>query len=90
MKFRPKANNTLGLVNAENQTGAPNRKVKKQPKEKAAVLQFTLRHGDIVIMHGPKIQKLYEVSLIFFMMFEGTCILTPSSMPLLLGASAMR
>ena len=47
MLFRPKANNTIG---------------KTEAKEKPAVLQFTLEHGDIVIMHGPKIQKFYEVS----------------------------
>ena len=34
----------------------------KTAANKGAVLQFTLEHGDIVIMHGEKIQKLYEVS----------------------------
>ena len=33
----------------------------KKPTELPAVLCITLRHGDIVVMHGTRIQKLYEV-----------------------------
>ncbi|KAK0105219.1 hypothetical protein ONS96_004620 [Cadophora gregata f. sp. sojae] len=43
--FRPKARTTL--------SGPPNAKGVKSP-----VLQFTLEHGDMMVMHGFEIQKL--------------------------------
>lgn len=59
MLFRPKANNTIG---------------KSEAKEKPAALQFTLEHGDIVIMHGPEIQKFYEASpLLLLLSKRGVC-----------------
>ena len=33
----------------------------KDKKDKPAVLSIKLEHGDIVIMHGREIQKLFEV-----------------------------
>ncbi|PVH86365.1 hypothetical protein DL98DRAFT_650378 [Cadophora sp. DSE1049] len=47
MHFRPKARTTL--------FGPPKAKGVKSP-----VLQFTLEHGDMMVMHGCEIQKLYE------------------------------
>jgi hypothetical protein len=48
MSFRPKAKVALGPT-ANNAKGT-----------KADVLKVVLRHGDIVVMHGSGIQKLYE------------------------------
>jgi hypothetical protein len=52
MKWRPKAKSKLGVVK-----GKGNAKGTKPD-----VLRITLDHGDIMVMHGPKIQQLYEVS----------------------------
>ena len=59
MMFRPKAKNAIG-------------KLVGKGKYKAPVLQITLEHGDIVIMHGELIQKLYEVSLRLIRAFDGS------------------
>ncbi|EKD14386.1 uncharacterized protein L3040_008254 [Drepanopeziza brunnea f. sp. 'multigermtubi'] len=50
MSFRPKAKTSMG--SSKNQTGT-----------KPDCLKFTLEHGDIMVMHGPKIQQLYEHSV---------------------------
>ncbi|KAG0650338.1 hypothetical protein D0Z07_3006 [Hyphodiscus hymeniophilus] len=50
MMFRPKAKSAIGKLVAKARTTKP------------PVLQITLSHGDIVVMDGEKIQKLYEVS----------------------------
>jgi alkylated DNA repair dioxygenase AlkB len=49
MSFRPKAKVALGPA-AKNQKG-----------NKGDVLKIVLQHGDLVVMHGSTIQKLYEV-----------------------------
>lgn len=49
MTLRPKAKVNLG-VNSKNARGT-----------KPDVLKMVLRHGDLVVMHGTGIQKLYEV-----------------------------
>ena len=54
MSFRPKARSTIGGKNS-----------KGSKKEKPAVLSITLEHGDIIVMHGRKIQQFYEASLTF-------------------------
>lgn len=54
MSFRPKARSTIG-----GKIG------KGSKKEKPAVLSITLEHGDIIVMHGRKIQQFYEASLTF-------------------------
>ena len=51
MEWRPKAS-----VNVCGKTKTNNKR-----KEKKEVLKILLEHGDIMIMHGAKIQKLYEV-----------------------------
>jgi hypothetical protein len=51
MQWRPKAS-----VNVCGKTKTNNKR-----KEKKEVLKILLEHGDIMIMHGAKIQKLYEV-----------------------------
>ena len=40
---------------------------KKIPQSTQEVLTMTLRHGDMVVMMGPEMQKYYEVSLIYTM-----------------------
>ncbi len=53
MHWRPKASVKIcGKTKANNQKG-----------EKREVLKILLEHGDIMIMHGAKIQKLYEHSV---------------------------
>ncbi|KAH7312117.1 2OG-Fe(II) oxygenase superfamily-domain-containing protein [Rhexocercosporidium sp. MPI-PUGE-AT-0058] len=47
MNFRPKSETTLF---------GPSRKTGHKP----AVLQFSIEHGDLMVMHGSTIQKLYE------------------------------
>jgi len=49
MSFRPKSKSSIG------------QKRKGAKGNKDAVLSFTLQHGDIMVMHGPLVQKLYEV-----------------------------
>jgi alkylated DNA repair dioxygenase AlkB len=57
MTVRPKAKYNLGS-DSNNAKGT-----------KADVLKMVLRHGDLVVMHGTGIQKLYEVcSLSCFML----------------------
>lgn len=52
MSFRPKSKNSLGV------DGGRRNAVGTKPD----VLKITLEHGDLVVMHGRDIQKLYEVS----------------------------
>ncbi len=49
MCFRPKAKSAMG--SSANAKGT-----------KSDVLRFQLDHGDMMVMHGPEIQKLYEAS----------------------------
>jgi alkylated DNA repair dioxygenase AlkB len=49
MALRPKAKSRVG-AESRNAKGT-----------KLDVLRMVLRHGDIVVMHGTGIQKLYEV-----------------------------
>ena len=54
MRFRPKKKATIGKGSG-----------RKSDENKKEVLALTLNHGDIVVMHGTAIQKLYEVCIIF-------------------------
>lgn len=49
MSFRPKKRTNIGGVSG-NQKGT-----------KPAMLSITLKHGDMMVMHGAHIQRLYEV-----------------------------
>lgn len=40
---------------------------------KPVVLSIQLEHGDIVIMHGREIQKLFEVSNCYLVQFTSLC-----------------
>jgi alkylated DNA repair dioxygenase AlkB len=53
MSLRPKAKSLIGPV-AKNAKGC-----------KADYLKIRLDHGDLVVMHGPGIQKYYEVRTAF-------------------------
>jgi alkylated DNA repair dioxygenase AlkB len=55
MSFRPKAKSSIGGQTSKKVNGS--RKAEKPP-----VLSITLEHGDIIVMHGCKIQQFYEVS----------------------------
>ncbi len=47
------------------QRAAQNRKFEKEKNQNApAAITLTLKHGDILIMHGAPIQTYYEVSMI--------------------------
>ncbi|RFU26389.1 hypothetical protein B7463_g9945, partial [Scytalidium lignicola] len=50
MSFRPKARNSLGLNSGRRNAAGT----------KPDALKITLEHGDLVVMHGRDIQKLYE------------------------------
>lgn len=52
MRFRPKRNTGFTL---------PTRKDRGKPCFKE-VLEVTMKHGDIMVMVGTEIQKVYEVS----------------------------
>ena len=54
MQFRPKKNNTIGPKTVSKKTG-------KETIGKLPMLNIRQEHGDILIQHGAKIQKLYEV-----------------------------
>ena len=51
MAFRAKAKNKINVKQKATQKG-----------DKSDSLRITLEHGDIMVMHGSKIQQLYEVS----------------------------
>ncbi len=51
MHFRAKAKNSINRSTKVTQKGL-----------KSESLRIKLEHGDIMVMHGAKIQKLYEVS----------------------------
>jgi hypothetical protein len=55
MKFRAKWNNLIG------DRTLPIQEKKAKKGSKKPVLAFTLKHGDIVIMHGSGIHRFYEV-----------------------------
>lgn len=73
MNFRPKKKtHILALEPNTRCTGSGKRatdssigKGTNNKSENAAVLSLKLRHGDIVIMHGREIQKLFEVRNVF-------------------------
>jgi hypothetical protein len=54
MSFRPKAKSSIEGLAPKNCKGTASKK--------GVVLWITLEHGDIVVMHGRKIQQFYEVS----------------------------
>lgn len=54
MTFRPKAKANIASISATSKA--------KEKSVKPAVLQILLEHGDIMVMHGRKIQQFYEVS----------------------------
>jgi alkylated DNA repair dioxygenase AlkB len=56
MNFRPKKKAHVPSLDEGNARD------KKDKSEKSSILSIKLEHGDIVIMHGREIQKLYEVS----------------------------
>ncbi len=66
MTLRPKAKTKLGRT-SKNAKGT-----------KGDVLRMILRHGDLIVMHGPEIQKLYEVSFIAMLIFVSMLILPNS------------
>ncbi|KAI0475883.1 hypothetical protein GGR56DRAFT_440989 [Xylariaceae sp. FL0804] len=53
MAFRPKKKARIGNLEEIQQ-------VKKGGAQRSAMLSFTVQHGDIVIMHGSQIHRLYE------------------------------
>lgn len=55
MSFRPKAKSTIASITGKGKV--------KASAVKPAVLQLLLDHGDIMVMHGRKIQQLYEVNI---------------------------
>jgi hypothetical protein len=70
MALRPKAKSGLGKV----ATGAKG--------VKPACLKILLQHGDIIIMHGNLIQKLYEVrSVLVVSVVQTNFSSTPSLLP---------
>ena len=46
----------------------------KKKKHAPTVLTLELRHGDMVVMHGAEIQKVWEVCLIFFSLLVRVCL----------------
>lgn len=66
MNFRPKKKTHIpsldeGTVRARGRGGKADADGAVGKVEKPAVLSIKLEHGDIVIMHGREIQKLFEV-----------------------------
>lgn len=70
MNFRPKKKTNIPSLDEGNfRSGGRGKKItdaakskdKKDKSEKPAILSIKLEHGDIVIMHGREIQKLFEV-----------------------------
>ena len=70
MNFRPKKKTCIPLLQEGNvRSGSRGKRTTddgrgkdtKNKSENAAVLSVKLEHGDIVIMHGREIQKLFEV-----------------------------
>jgi alkylated DNA repair dioxygenase AlkB len=66
MNFRPKKKTNIPSLDEGNARG------KKDKTEKSSILSIKLEHGDIVIMHGREIQKLYEVS--------NSCLIVPTDL----------
>ena len=54
-----------------------NKKSEKGRKNASSVLNLDLKHGDMVVMHGKDLQRIYEVSI---QLFQPTIKLTPFSM----------
>lgn len=73
MTFKPKSKNSIGLLNGTD--GPQTFKSKKHPqKEKPVCLRLNLEHGDIMVMHGRKIQQFYDVSDLFSFLLVVLCV----------------